>query len=243
MHWLTKPGTSLPEETRISARALSGAPIDSRSPQLRVAHRAGSVSRTRSSASTSAKTGSASTPEADYDKTLASVQEVVDGYPGLFRDVQTYLQGANQRGPDGHRAKPIVVRIFGDDLERPPPRGRRGAGSSLRTIDGLVDLHVELQAEVPQIEVETDLVAARRHGVKPGDVRRAAAALIAERSRSATSSRPARIFDVQRLEHSRDAPQSDKHSRASDRHARRRPRALGRCRRGAHRADPECHQA
>ena len=29
---------------------------------------------------------------ADYDKTLAAVQEVVDGYPGLRRDVQTYLK-------------------------------------------------------------------------------------------------------------------------------------------------------
>ena len=28
---------------------------------------------------------------ADYDATVAAVQEVVDGYPGLSRAVQTYL--------------------------------------------------------------------------------------------------------------------------------------------------------
>ena len=31
-------------------------------------------------------------PEADYDATVDAIQEVVDEYPGLFRDVQTYLQ-------------------------------------------------------------------------------------------------------------------------------------------------------
>ena len=28
---------------------------------------------------------------ADYDATVAAVQEIVDGYPGLSRAVQTYL--------------------------------------------------------------------------------------------------------------------------------------------------------
>ena len=44
---------------------------------------------------------------------------------------------------------------------------------------GIDDLHVDLQEKIPQIEVETDLEAARRYGIKPGDVRRAAATLIA----------------------------------------------------------------
>jgi Cu/Ag efflux pump CusA len=46
-------------------------------------------------------------------------------------------------------------------------------------IEGIVDLHVELQVEIPQVQVEVDLAAAESHGLKPGDVRRAAAALIA----------------------------------------------------------------
>ncbi|HCP11851.1 MAG TPA: hypothetical protein DIT89_05910, partial [Planctomycetaceae bacterium] len=29
--------------------------------------------------------------DADYDKTVAHVQEIVDGYPGLYRDLLTYL--------------------------------------------------------------------------------------------------------------------------------------------------------
>ena len=40
----------------------------------------------------SAKTGSASIRSVDYDETLNKIQEAVDGYPGLYRDVQTYLK-------------------------------------------------------------------------------------------------------------------------------------------------------
>jgi Cu/Ag efflux pump CusA len=42
-----------------------------------------------------------------------------------------------------------------------------------------VDDHVDLQVDVPQIEVEVDLAKAARYGLKPGDVRRAAATLVA----------------------------------------------------------------
>ena len=37
-------------------------------------------------------------PKADYDKTLADIKEVVYGYPGLFRNVETYLNETNRRG-------------------------------------------------------------------------------------------------------------------------------------------------
>ena len=53
---------------------------------------------------------------ADYDKTLAAVQEVVDGYPGLRRDVQTYLKERIREVLTGS-SETIVVHIFGDDLD------------------------------------------------------------------------------------------------------------------------------
>ncbi len=43
----------------------------------------------------------------------------------------------------------------------------------------MIDDHVDLQVDVPQIEVEVDLAKAARYGLKPGDVRRAAATLVA----------------------------------------------------------------
>ena len=50
---------------------------------------------------------------------------------------------------------------------------------ALKGIPGIVDLHVQLQSEVPQMQVEVDLAKAQQYGLKPGDVRRAAATLMA----------------------------------------------------------------
>jgi Cu/Ag efflux pump CusA len=46
-------------------------------------------------------------------------------------------------------------------------------------VKGLVDLHTDLQVDVPQIEVKVNLAKARQYGLKPGDVRRAASTLVA----------------------------------------------------------------
>jgi Cu/Ag efflux pump CusA len=45
-------------------------------------------------------------------------------------------------------------------------------------VDGLDDLRVELQTEEPIVEIETDFGKAEPYGLKPGDVRRAAAVLL-----------------------------------------------------------------
>src|SRR3546814_10313519 len=54
-------------------------------------------------------------PKVDYDKTLAAVQAAVDGYPGLVRDVQTYLKERIREVLTGSPTA-ITVRIFGEDL-------------------------------------------------------------------------------------------------------------------------------
>src|SRR5207249_8069257 len=72
----------------------------------------------------------------------------------------------------------IVVRIYGPNLNV-----IRGKAEEVRKIvagvPGVVDDHVDLQVDVPQIEVKVDLAEAARYGLKPGDVRRAAATLVA----------------------------------------------------------------
>jgi len=67
--------------------------------------------------------------------------------------------------------------IFGPDLTTLRGEADR-VKHALTGIDGLDDLHVELVANVPEIKVTGDIAAARRYGLKPGDVRRAAAVLV-----------------------------------------------------------------
>jgi Cu/Ag efflux pump CusA len=66
------------------------------------------------------------------------------------------------------------VRVFGEDLQV-----LRGKAEEVRRaiggIDGVVSPRVDVQAQEPTVEIEVDLAAARRLGLKPGDVRRAAA--------------------------------------------------------------------
>jgi Cu/Ag efflux pump CusA len=115
-------------------------------------------------------------PSADYEKTLSSLEETVDRYPGIFHDIQTYL---NERIDEvlAGTSEPIVVRVFGPDLEVLRQKADL-IRDVIAQIDGIADPIVEFQEGVPQVQVEVDLAAARRYGVKPGDVRRASATFL-----------------------------------------------------------------
>ena len=176
MHWLTKPGTSLPEMDRITIQASREIQTI---PGVRNfgAHIGQALLMDEVVGIYFGENWISVDPEADYDETLAAIQEAVDGYPGLYRDVQTYLKERIREVLTGS-SDTIVVRIYGQDL--PTLRAKaEEVRQGLDEIDGIVDLHVELQTEVPQVEVEVDLAAAEQYGIKPGDVRRAAGALIA----------------------------------------------------------------
>jgi CzcA family heavy metal efflux pump len=176
MHWLTKPGTSAQEETRISVRAckdLREIPgvrnCGSHIGQAFLADEVYGVDFGENWISVS--------PQVDYDETLHAVQKTVDTYPGLYRDVQTYLRERVKEVLTG-TSEAIVVRIYGDDLEVLREKSEE-ISEKMQGIDGLVDAHADLQEELPHVAVEVDLAAARQHEVKPGDVRRQAATLVA----------------------------------------------------------------
>jgi Cu/Ag efflux pump CusA len=114
---------------------------------------------------------------ADLDQTLARVHRVIDRYPGLYRDVLTYLNERIEEVLTGAK-EPIVVRVFGDNLNVIRAKAHQ-IEHRLAGIPGLVDLHTDLQVNEPQIEVTVKLAKAAQYGLKPGDVRRAASTMIA----------------------------------------------------------------
>jgi CzcA family heavy metal efflux pump len=115
-------------------------------------------------------------PEADYDATVAAVQQAVDGYTGLDHEVQTYLQQTLGQ-PQTSTSDAITVRVFGEDHDVLRSQAEK-LQQALAGIDGVVDPHVVLPLEESTLEIEVDLASAQRYGVKPGDVRRAAATLL-----------------------------------------------------------------
>ncbi|HEU5260050.1 MAG TPA: efflux RND transporter permease subunit [Gemmatimonadales bacterium] len=116
-------------------------------------------------------------PRADHDATVAAVQETVDGYPGLAHNVQSYLTDRIREVLAG-TSQSVVVRVYGKkrDVLRAKAEEVRQA---LADIDGLVDVRVDGYVEQPQVEIQVNLAAAEPHGLKPGDVRRAAATMFA----------------------------------------------------------------
>lgn len=176
MHWLTKPGTSHPEMVRITTQA---------SAELRAvpgvrnfgAHIGQALLMDEVYGVYFGENWISVDPSVDYDTTVDSIQNVVDGYPGLYRDVQTYLKERIREVLTGS-SHPIVIRIYGQDMDILRAQAEE-IRERLSTIDGLTDLHVEFLVDVPQIEIEVDLEKAQQYGLKPGDVRRAAAYLIA----------------------------------------------------------------
>ena len=130
---------------------------------------------------------------ADYDATVASIDDVVDRTRGVDREVVSYSAqrirdvgalGQADKGVSGNDLNvltgsddPLVVRVYGQDLAT-LTREARKLHRIVAQVDGVANPRVELPVTQPTIEIETDLDRAQRFGVKPGDVRRAAATLV-----------------------------------------------------------------
>ena len=176
MHWLGKPGTSHPEMVRISQAACQ---------ELRTipgvrncgSHIGQALLMDEVYGIYFGENWVSVDPSVDYDETLASIQSLVDGYPGLYRDVQTYLKERIREVLTGS-SHPIVVRIYGEDMDVLRSKAAE-IEERLAGIEGLTELHTELLVDIPQIQVEVDLDRAQQYGLKPGDVRRAAAYMLA----------------------------------------------------------------
>ncbi|MGN6791453.1 MAG: efflux RND transporter permease subunit [Streptosporangiaceae bacterium] len=116
-------------------------------------------------------------PDANYAATLDRIHAVANGYPGLFREVQTYLDERIEEVLTGAKS-PVVVRLYGEDLRTLRARSDQIL-QIVKSVPGVVDAHRDISTDVPQINVNVELAKAREYGLKPGDVRRDAATLVA----------------------------------------------------------------
>ena len=131
--------------------------------------------------------------DADYDATMASINDTVDAVDGVDHDVLTYTEqkirdvGALEQGENAvvgegldvltGVADPLVVRLYGQDLDTL----REEAEKLLPTVTGVAGVanpQVVLPEMQPTLEIEVDLDRAREQGIKPGDVRRGETTLL-----------------------------------------------------------------
>jgi Cu/Ag efflux pump CusA len=175
IHWDGAPGISHPEMSRIVARASD----ELRSiPGVRSvgAHVGRAILSDERTSVNSGEIWVSMDQAADYDPTLAAIKATVDGYPGLDRTVTTYPADriAEVFGP-GERD--VAVRIYGQDLAVLGTKAEE-VRAAMSEISGIDAPSVTAPITEPTVEVKVDLEKAAAHGVKPGDVRRAATSLL-----------------------------------------------------------------
>lgn len=167
MHWVAKPGTSLAELRRTALLA---------SKELRqiegIRHFGSHLGRAEAAdevvGTNFAELWISVDPSVDLAQATAQVQHVVDGYPGLQRDVQTYLHERMKEALSGGSGS-LVVRIQGHDLAALRDEAAAVA-RDLGTIAGATNIKVEQQVLVPQIDVRLSSDALRQTGLSAADV-------------------------------------------------------------------------
>lgn len=175
MHWVGKPGTSLEAMTNsvISVskelRAIPGVRnFGSHIGRAEVADEVVGPNFTELWISID--------PKVDYDATHQRISEAVNGYPGLQRDVLTYLKERTKEVLTGTSAA-LVVRLYGPNLDELRNKGAE-IQATLGKIEGVTNLKLEQQVLVPQIEARLRTEALARFGITPAAVRRATTTLV-----------------------------------------------------------------
>jgi Cu/Ag efflux pump CusA len=175
VHWTAAPGTSLTEMDRLASIATS---------ELQAIAGVQGVSATLGRAVTSDQVVATNsgelwvsmTPDANYGATLAAIEQVADGTPGIQGTVSTYesdaMGGVLTAPPDE-----VTARVYGPDyatLESLAGKVR----ALMAGVPGVSGAQVQYETSQPTIDVHVNLDATAKAGVAPGDVRREAATLV-----------------------------------------------------------------
>ena len=175
VQWDSMAGTSNDEVRRVASKA---------SDELRalpgVSGVGGHIGRAISSdqvvGNSSAELWVSITPDANFSETEKAVRDVVQGYPGIAHNVVNYSQ--QKIGEQRSSMDPgFAVRVYGTDMPVLREKAEE-VRKAIEKVDGVKNPTINASAMTPIVEVEVNLEAAQKVGIKPGDARRAAAALM-----------------------------------------------------------------
>ncbi|HUG35310.1 MAG TPA: efflux RND transporter permease subunit, partial [Candidatus Limnocylindrales bacterium] len=107
-------------------------------------------------------------PKIDKEETLARLREAFTVLPGTNATIGQPISHRIDHMLSGTRAA-IAVKIFGPDLRELRRLGAR-VRDAMAGVDGVADLQLEQQADVPQLRIYADRAALARFGMTPGDL-------------------------------------------------------------------------
>jgi Cu/Ag efflux pump CusA len=177
IHWEAAPGTSHPEMSRITARVAAEL-RDLPGIENVGAHVGRALTSDEVANVNSGEVWATLSDDADHDDTVASVQDIASGYPGIRGEVLTYTEErAAEHGIGEAPSSDVVVRVYGQEYDVLIEKAHE-VREMLAGLDGAGEVAVASQPQEPEIEVKVDLSAAQEFGLTPGQVRRAAATLV-----------------------------------------------------------------
>jgi len=186
------PGTALSEMNRVTTAAA----LELRTlPGVRTAgtHVGRAIASDRTTDVNTSEIWLTIANDVDYTGTLRAVQSTIQNYPGLRSQVRTYeedqLAAAGATTGDH-----LVVRVYGQDFATLRSTAE-AVRQDIQTVSGVISPTVQPQVTEPTIQIQVDLGAAQRYGLRPGDVRRDASTLISGLTVGSLYEQQA-IFDV-----------------------------------------------
>lgn len=174
VHIEAAPGTSLPRMTEITRQAVED--LGSLPGVVNIGGQVGRAVMSDQIVNVNSGEIWVKVDAADYDRTVTAIADTVRDYPDVSTDVLTY---SAERVADilGRSDNDVVVRIYGEDEDVLSAKADE-VQAMIAGVDGVARANVESAPEEPTVHVEVDLARAQAAGVKPGDVRRAAATLL-----------------------------------------------------------------
>ncbi len=175
MHFVEKPGTSLEAMTRVTVlaskdlRRIDGVKnFGSHIGRAEVADEPVGPNFTELWISID--------PKADYKATLKLIEAAVYAYPGLYRDVLTFLRERIKEVLTGTGAT-VVVRLYGPDQAVLRSKAKE-VEAAMAKVAGVANLKVEPQVLIPQLQVRLKPEKAEQYGLTAGHIRRASSTLL-----------------------------------------------------------------
>lgn len=175
IEWRGTPGASLPAMNRVTAAVMKDL-LAIKGVRNAAAHVGRAVLAQDAADVNTAQIWVNIDPAVDYELTLDAMREAIKSYPGISAEVNTFLSKRMHEFLTGGE-ETVSVRVYGHDQQIISGKAAE-IRELLGKIDGISNPRVEYQAEKTTIEIKVDLDKAREHGLKPGDVRRAASSLV-----------------------------------------------------------------
>jgi Cu/Ag efflux pump CusA len=175
--WQAPPGTSLPEMNRITG-LLTGELRSVAGVRDVGAHVGRAIAGDQIVGVNSGEVWLSIDSKANYDRTLSAVRQVLHGYPGIQSDLVTYTDKRVREAVTNSASDDLVVRIYGNDNSVLNAKAQEVLGI-ISGVPGVDQPHVVSAQVAPAVEIEVSVAKAAKWGLKPGDVRRSAATLVA----------------------------------------------------------------